>query len=352
MQHFFKILRFWQLLNLVSKKVSLKFNYFLFLFSFFLCSVTWAQTGAAADSANVNPDKLFYFIFDNDATFKVDYYYTQGIGVMHYNPVFRKSPINKILIFSKNKAAEQFYGLNYKYDSFTPTNIRDPELRIGDRPYASYMFVSQIAGTTNKVKQQRITSSLDVGFIGPATGAGKFQRKIHEYLHHGIPQGWKYQIKTDLVLNYNFLFQQGLIRTSSFELLGEGGGSLGTLYTNANAGALIRFGWMNNYFSDLGISNQTSRQQANLRKWQLYAFGRTQGRLVGYNATMQGGLLNSRNIYIVPAQDISRTILESQTGLVLIVKGLRLESAVSFISPEFKGSRRHKWMHFNVGFAF
>lgn len=352
MQHFFKILRFRQLLNFIFKNFSLKVPKFLFLLLIFLSSVTWAQADSAADSTTVNPDKLFYFIFDNDATFKVDYYYTQGIGVMHYNPVFRKSPINKILFFSKNKAAEQFYGLNYKYDSFTPTNIRDPELRIGDRPYASYMFVSQIAGTTDKVKQQRITSSLDFGFIGPATGAGKFQRKIHEYLHHGIPQGWKYQIKTDFILNYNFLYQKGLIRAHSFELIGEGGTSLGTLYTHANVGALVRFGWMNNYFSDLGISNQTSRNQANLRKWQLYAFGRTQGKLVGYNATMQGGILNNRNIYTLPAQDISRTVLESQTGLVLIVKGLRLESAVSFISPEFKGSRRHKWMHFNVGFAF
>ncbi|WP_158546080.1 lipid A deacylase LpxR family protein [Adhaeribacter pallidiroseus] len=306
----------------------------------------------SADSVFVNQDKLFYFIFDNDATFKVDYYYTQGIGVIHFNPVFQKSIINKILLTSKNTGAEKFYGLAYKYDGFTPTNIRDPEIRIGDRPYASYMFLNQLAGSTHKIKKERITSSLDLGIIGPATGAGKFQRKIHEYLHHGIPQGWKYQIKTDLILNYNVLYQKGIVHTKPLEIIGEAGGSLGTLYTHATAGAMVRLGWMNSYFSDLGISNKTTRNQANLRKWQLYAFGRTQGRLVGYNATMQGGFLNANNVYTLEASQISRTVLESQTGLALIVKGLRLETAVNFISPEFTNSRRHKWMHFNVGFAF
>ncbi|WP_158267563.1 lipid A deacylase LpxR family protein [Adhaeribacter arboris] len=318
---------------------------------FFFFSLT-TRASVAADSTTINSTRLFYFIFDNDATFKVDYYYTQGIGVVHYNPAFRKSPINKVLIQPSKSRSEQFYGLAYKYDSFTPTNIRDPNIRLGDRPYASYMFVTQVAGTTDKIRHERFTSSLDLGFLGPATGAGKFQRAIHEYLHHGVPQGWKYQIKTDLILNYNLDYQKEILRTQPLELLGEAGASLGTLYTNARAGAYLRFGWMNSYFSDLGISNKAARSQESLRKFQFYAFGRTQGKLVGYNATMQGGIFNSNNIYTLAPNEISRTVLESQTGLVCIIKGMRLESAVSFISPEFKGSRRHKWMHFNVGFAF
>ncbi|MDQ4139162.1 MAG: lipid A deacylase LpxR family protein, partial [Bacteroidota bacterium] len=127
---------------------------------------------------------------------------------------------------------------------------------------------------------------------------------------------------------------------------------LGTLYTNVRAGAYLRFGWMNSYFSDLGISNATARSQNNLRKFQFFAFGRTQGKIVGYNATMQGGIINQNNVYTLSGKAVSRAVHESQTGLVCIIKGLRLESAVTFISPEFKGSRRHKWMHFNVGFAF
>ncbi|QMU30758.1 lipid A deacylase LpxR family protein [Adhaeribacter radiodurans] len=323
----------------------------LLLFSFLLVTpLTKAST--VADSSSINPSKLFYFIFDNDATFKVDYYYTQGIGVVHYNPSFRKSLLNKVLLQPGSAYAEKFYGLAFKHDSFTPTNIRDSNLRIGDRPYASYMFVSQLAGSTHKSSHERFISSLDLGVMGPATGAGKFQRVIHEYLHHGIPQGWKYQIKTDIVLNYNLEYQKGLVHTQPLELIGEGGASLGTLYTNVRAGTYLRFGWMNSNFSDLGISNKTARSQENLRKFQFYAFGRSQGKLVGYNATMQGGIFNSNNIYTLSAKEISRTVLESQAGLVCIIKGLRLESAVNFMSPEFKGSRRHKWMHFNVGFAF
>ena len=311
-----------------------------------------SKAGQLTDSVKINQDKIFYFIFDNDATFRVDYYYTQGLGATHYNPVFRKSVVNKVLMKVASKNAESFYGLAYKYDGFTPTNIRDPAIRIGDRPYAAYMYFSQIAGTTDQSRQMRFASSLDVGMIGPVAGAGRFQRVIHEYLDHGIPRGWKYQIKNDLVLNYNLNYQKGLIHTASLELIGEAEASVGTLYTRASAGALLRVGWLNNYFSDLGISNRASRQSAGLRNFQLFAFARSQGRLVGYNATMQGGVLNNKNVYTLPASAISRTVLESQTGLVCLIKGLRLESAVSFISPEFRGSRSHKWMHFNVGFAF
>lgn len=305
-----------------------------------------------ADSVKINPDRIFYFVFDNDATFKTDYYYTQGIGVVHYNPAFRKSPLVKLLPTSGQAGYEKFYGLAFHYDAFTPTNIRDPNLRQGDRPYASYMYVSQLAGSTAPNRQQRFTGSLDLGLIGPATGAGQFQRKAHEYLHHGLPQGWKYQVKTDLILNYNGQYQQALLQTKPLELIGEAGASLGTLYTNASLGALVRFGWMNAYFADLGISNRPSREKSALRKFQLFAYGRSRGILVGYNATMQGGIFNQRNVYTVPARAITRTVLASQTGLICIIKGLRLESAVTFISPEFTGSSRHKWMHFNVGFAF
>jgi hypothetical protein len=305
-----------------------------------------------ADSVSIDQNRFFYFIFDNDATFKTDYYYTQGIGVVHYNPVFRKSPVTKLLFTPNSNQAEKFFGLAYTYDAFTPTNIRDPQLRLGDRPYASYMYVSQLAGSTNKNKQQRFTSSLDLGLIGPATGAGKFQRKAHEWLHHGLPQGWKYQIKTDLILNYNVQYQQGLLRTKPVELIGEAGARLGTLYTQAALGAMVRFGWMNTYFEDLGISNRNGREKGSLRKFQFYGYGRSRGILVGYNATMQGGIFNQHNIYTLPASSIKRTVLESQTGLVMLIKGLRLESAVTFISPEFTSSRPHKWMHFNVGFAF
>lgn len=311
-----------------------------------------AEARLVGDSTAVNPAKFFYFIFDNDATFKTDYYYTQGIGVVHYHPIFQRSPLVKIMPVPGGAAAERFYGLAYKYDAFTPTNIRDPQLRVGDRPYASYMYVSQLAGATYSGRQRRFTGFLDLSFIGPATGAGRFQRVAHEFLQHGIPQGWQYQIKTDAIVNYRAQYQKGFVQTKALAVVGEAEASLGTLYTHAAAGALVRLGWMNAYFADLGISNQASRRQAGLRAFQFYAYGQSRGKLVGYDATMQGGVLNRKNLYVLPAAAVTRIVLESQTGLVCLIKGVRLESAVHFISPQFKGSRPHKWMHFNVGFGF
>src|SRR5689334_3760112 len=118
MKHLLKFVR----IKFIPESFYLKSSAQILLLFSFLLVAPLTKASIVADSTTINPTKLFYFIFDNDATFKVDYYYTQGIGVVHYNPGFQKSVLNKLLLQPGSPYAEKFYGLAFKHDSFTPTN--------------------------------------------------------------------------------------------------------------------------------------------------------------------------------------------------------------------------------------
>ena len=67
------------------------------LFFLWLCCWSqhlWAQNRPDSTAAQVSPDKLLTGTFANDATFRTDYYFTQGISANLVLPAFRKSPLN------------------------------------------------------------------------------------------------------------------------------------------------------------------------------------------------------------------------------------------------------------------
>ena len=69
------------------------------------------------------PDSAFVRIqYDNDLFQKQDIYYTQGVSLEVVNPLFRKNPINRILISSSKSNANK-YGIRIETAAFTPTSI-------------------------------------------------------------------------------------------------------------------------------------------------------------------------------------------------------------------------------------
>lgn len=322
------------------------------LFLLFLCF--WvhqlsAQNQADSLAVQVSPDKLLMGTFDNDATFRTDYYYTQGLTANLVLPVFRKSPVNKLL-WNPRGFTTSYHGIRLVYDGFTPLRIADPDIRYGDRPFASYLYSSHYRILNNPQRKQRLTTALDLGIMGPETGAGKFQTQAHVWFDAPKPLGWVHQVRTDLVLAYQVAYEKQLLQLGQLaELIGGGRASLGTLRTYAAGNMLLRTGKMNNYFRNLGISSRSNR--GNLQLFQFYAQGGLSGRLVGYDASMQGGLLNRNSPYTLGADKLERAVRQATAGLVCTYKGFSAESAVVWLSPEFQGARNHKWMHFEVKFA-
>ena len=292
----------------------------------------------------IGPDRLLSYTYANDLFFRTDYYFTQGMTLALVHPALARLPVRHLLLSGPN-GSTQHYGLRLRYDGFTPLRIQDPFIRVGDRPYAAYGYASFFRISNQPARHQRLTTALELGFIGPAAGGKELQTTIHRATGNTEPRGWDFQIRNAPIVGYRLAFEKQLAATSGHvELLGTAEASLSTLYTYASTGLRLRAGRLNPYFSSLGLTGQSS--------WQLYGQATLEGRLIGYDATLQGGLFTSNDPYTLAAGAIRRTVLRSSGGLVLAHEKLSFEATVTWTSPEFVGGRTHRWGLLGVTVAF
>ncbi|SFQ76846.1 lipid A deacylase LpxR family protein [Hymenobacter arizonensis] len=323
-----------------------------FLFVWLLANAcpAWATTAPTDTLRPTSPDRLLRYTYANDFFYRTDYYFTQGMTLTLVLPSLARLPTQRFLLRGP-AGSTQHHGLTLHYDGFTPLRIQDPFIRVGDRPYAAYMYASFFRVSSQPAQRQRLTSAVEIGFIGPAALAKEFQTAIHRATNDPTPRGWDYQIQTDAVLGYRLQYERQLLAAGRVaEVIGTAEASLSTLYTYASTGAQLRVGLLQPYFSSLGVAGTTSR--AGHPQWQLYAHTSLEGRLVGYNATLQGGLFNQSNPYVLPASAVERALLRNTTGLVLAYQGFSLAANSTWVSPEFKGARTHQWGQLAITAAF
>lgn len=287
-----------------------------------------------------SPRRLAY-TYANDFFFGTDYYFTQGMTLDLVSPALARLP-TRWLLARGPAGSTSYYGAHLRYDGFTPLRIEDDFIRVGDRPYAAYFYASLYRVCLQPAKGQRLTTALEIGYLGPAAGGKFIQTKLHELTHNPEPRGWDYQIRGDAILGYRLAYEQRLLATGrGLEVAGGVEASVGTLYTYASASGRLRLGWFNSYFAALDAASSGSR--ANLRRWQLYAEATVAGQLVGYDATLQGGLFNRSSPYTLAAGAIQRVVLHSTGSLVLARASWSLTATATYVGPEFTGGRPHRW---------
>ena len=84
--------------------------------------------------------------------------------------------------------------------------------------------------------------------MGPESYARDIQETVHEWVGSDDPKGWSNQLKNEptLVVAYELkyrLWQTGFGHWPEFDIIPHAGAALGNVYTYANAGAEIRFGY-------------------------------------------------------------------------------------------------------------
>ena len=288
----------------------------------------------------MNSDSYFRFNYDNDFFSALDLYYTQGYSFELAGVWLEKNPVNKIFITAGNNS--NVYGLLFEQSGFTPTDITADEILYGDRPFAATIALKSFLSSTDTINKSRFTSSLTLGMIGPAAFGDEMQTGIHKWIDDDIPMGWQYQIKNDVIINYELGYEKQLFNLSNiFALTSQLKVRLGTLNTNLSTGFTATLGILNNPFS----------AQAN-RPFQVYLFAHPAGTLVGYDTTMQGGLFNTKSPYTIPDSDIERVTLQNSYGIVIKYRSLYLEYFQSAVTREFATGSSHRWGGFKAGFTF
>jgi len=283
-------------------------------------------------------------VFDNDIWDNTDYYYTNGLAIELLTPLAKNSPINIILLGSK-VADIELNGFSIRQNMYTPTNPDVKEVLTHDRPFSAFLTLGHFRETYNLEKKLHIKSTLDIGVLGPASLGGAIQTELHTE----EPVGWQNQIQNSLVINYSTTVEKGLIQTNGFEFNVMGRAFVGTLFDKAGGGFSLRLGrFIPVYQGPLKFMAETGKNSP-LQFW-FFAKGMTD--FVLYDATLQGGLFSTQNVYTISNQEMQRFVFQGSTGFAVYLGGFGIELENFFLTPEFKGGRNFGWGRIKLVAAF
>ena len=293
-----------------------------------------------ASFRDIKSDNYFRFNYDNDYFAATDENYTQGYSFELVAPYFKTNPAN--YLFLKPEDTEIRYGLAVEHIGFTPNRYELPEIQVGDRPFAAAIMLKSYIVATDLKNRSRFTSALSLGIIGPGAFGEEMQTGIHKATGNKIPLGWRNQIKNDIVLNYEVGYEKQLARYRDlFSLQATGNLKVGTLFTNGSVGVNSTFGIINKPFSTITERNG----------FKLYAYAQPMVSVIGYDATLQGGLINNKSPYTISSSDIERVTGRFNYGIILKTKTLYFEYTRSVITREYATGNSYKWGGIKIGFT-
>jgi hypothetical protein len=280
--------------------------------------------------------------YDNDFFRATDFYYSQGYSIEAVHPALRKNPLTRLLI--KARATQARYGLAFEHYGFTPTNIQSKAILMGDRPFAAGLLLKTFSQSFDTLRRVRVSSMLSTGMMGPVALGGQIQSTLHRLLNGVEPRGWQHQIRNDMILNYSLRYEQQFYayrQALSMSVLADA--QVGTFLNGLQTGVIVMAGRFNSPFGP--------PVRKGLGPMQVYGYIQPLVRLVAYDATLQGGLLNRSSPYVLGAHQLRRTTMQANVGAVFSYKHLYLEYYQSVLSREFVTGQSHQWGGVKMGLS-
>lgn len=298
----------------------------------------------AQDSTKVSESNhIVRFQWSNDFIHQTDQYFSNGFLLEYYNPIFEHNPFNFIL-FPRAKAKYVLEGISLTQDLFTPIELTDTVKQKADRPFAAYILIGAKRVLFSLKYKLRLTSEIQVGIIGESAMGKEIQNGIHDLLPTSSwVYGWANQIRDDFCINYFAQIEKEIYGKDWYEFNWVVSTKLGSPYTYLDAGTTFRFGKFDQkYLRDFeSLSNLG---------WQSYFFADLRVRLVGYNATLQGGLFNNNSIYTI--DNINRVVADLVTGINYSHKNFKIELAQHYMTKAYPEAKIHRWGYLNLRFGF
>lgn len=296
----------------------------LFLFGTFIVVFSTLLSGQSSWGGT-------YFTFEvaNDVLYlpiKTDQYFTSGLSLEIGKRERSSAPLRP----GGSMTTERYWRLTQNI--YTPRQIDVNEFVEGDRPFASYLVATRGKSFTDDQLGLGLRWELTAGLLGRYSGGGKMQNAWHSLLSYAdeVP-GWPNEVNPDVILNYEIELSQQFAITPRFGFTTALTTRVGTLYTNL--APELKFSWL-----AIRMGEKCSLRFDLLGN----------GKLVGYDATLSGGLLNRDDRYrgvIRPKRMVGLFGLDGtlQLNKLLLSGGLR------HLSTEFDGGVSHAWAWFSVG---
>ncbi len=214
----------------------------------------------------------------------------------------------------------------------------------GDRPFCGSLFLTNSQYIINEQKKVIYQTHIALGVIGPMALGYEEQTAIHKSIKNILPKGWRHQIQNDLIVNYTFAMQQNLLQNELFDANALTQIRVGTMFTDLSGGAMLRIGFKNNWNPVTVFAKKG--------KPQLFMHTSVQLKAVGYNATLQGGLLNRNSAYTISSKNIQRITSLSEIGVTASFHNILATYTQCYLSKEFNTGLRHRWGKIGLQIVF
>lgn len=234
--------------------------------------------------------KAFSLINDNDLYISTsqDRYYTNGVFLKYS---FATNGDSKSLL-------KKIYAFELGQKLYSPYKASVRNIAQHDRPFAGYLYLG--VGVRNYYRNKSSFGfDLALGVIGPSAFGEQSMNFVHSLYGFDPADGWKYQIKDALGLNFRTDNQLSLGKTYKyFDLYWKNTANIGTVFTDISTGILGRIGTQKlqhiansiGFGSNLNTNNSVFKNQS-----ESFFYINPMIRYALYDATIQGSFLTENN---------------------------------------------------------
>ncbi|MGI9434693.1 MAG: lipid A deacylase LpxR family protein [Geminicoccaceae bacterium] len=314
-------------------------------------SVTFAQGEGQKDYSFCD---VFTLQAENDEAGNSDRNYTSGF---RYACTGSTPKLLSDLILSEGppgsiQHSRTTYGI--AHSTFTPGDLTRSDVIEDDQPYAGWLYFTLGLEWETIPKPDRLRYldklELQLGVIGPLSGAEQIQRTTHDILGATDPQGWDNQLENEPGINLFYSRQwtgaqglapspgEGWMPKLAFDVTPKVGLALGNVHIFGAGGLMFRLG---NFLPEdhgpptlrpsLPGSDVFPRREGT----SAYLFGGVEGRVVGRNVFLDGSTFDDDS----PGVDKNRFVGEARVGATLTIHNVRLSYTHVFRSREFRDER-------------
>ena len=313
--------------------------YILFLISLGIgmaCSVhSIAQSRYKTQWSVTNDNDLYLLTYQ-------DQYYTNGVSFQFRQA---RSPSSGSLLSRKSIST---WTIGHKmYNAYS---AQIDSIQAVDRPITSYIYAAY------QVDYYRSANHVwnlhaELGMIGPIAQGKPLQEGLHNLFGMYAARGWEYQLKNAIGANVGISYSRRIRNFSNWgDWAFQTEGKLGTNNLQAGLQTTIRVGKLLDMMSSAHWGGQLSVDPDKAdREWYFYYSPGI--RVVGYDATIQGGLFNKDKGPVVGVPQ--PVVLFSQTGGVYTFKSWTLGAHFTFSTKETTRSFfRHQYGSMRLAYRY
>ncbi|MBY0543891.1 MAG: lipid A deacylase LpxR family protein [Sphingobacteriaceae bacterium] len=309
--------------------------------------ITLSIIGISIGSFAQNFKNEFGFKSDNDAYlfYGQDRYYTNGLFIN-----FRHATDQQKLSSSLEKVT---YEISAGQKMYNPISGYSPKMETQDRPFAGYLYAGANVNLFYK-KESILKFGLELGTVGPNALGEDAQKLLHKIVGFYEIKGWEYQIKNEPTINLTTQFTKLLGRSEAYksDLSLESYVNIGTTFSGAGIGILLRSGDINQLFNSAYTNSQISNNSKTERlvNNEYFFYAKPQLNFIAYDATIQGSMFNKDSPVTFETKPL---VFAQQLGLNYSTPRFTFDFGLTFKSKEVKSTAKaHQYGSISMYYRF